>query len=338
MAKRVRLTPPQPEYLAPEPAPETKALGAPFGARPAPIAQVAGDAAHAAALGQLGREIAEARETGRLAEHLPLAAIVADHLVRDRIAADPEEMAALTASIRARGQQTPIEVVELGGGRFGLISGWRRFMAIKALSAETGAARFATVLAVRRRPETASAAYVAMVEENEVRADVGHYARARIAATATEQGVFPDLQTALRQLYGNASRAKRSKMGSFSKLHEGLGDVLRFPAAIPERLGLALVKALDTRPSFADRARQALQATPPDTAAAEQALLQGLLTQKTPKQALSRLKVSKDRVETLAPGLVLTVSDKAGSRQITLSGDRVDAVLETRLADWLKTL
>ena len=336
MAKRVRLTPPQPEYLAPDgsqPAGlETKSLSAPFGARPAPIAQVAGDAAATAALGRLAQEVEEARATGRLAEHLPLNAILADHLVRDRVASDPEEMAILRESIRARGQQTPIEVVELAGGRFGLISGWRRFQAIRELSRETGESRFATILAVRRQPGSAGAAYVAMVEENEIRVGLGHYERARIAAIAAEQGVFPDLSTALRRLYSGASRAKRSKIGSFVTLHQALGAHLRFPAAIPERLGLALVKAIETRPGFAPRAARALDAAAPETAEAEQGLLAGLLSD--PKKTLTRPKETRE----IAPGLVLTTEGAGPRRRLTLSGEKVDAGLEARLADWLKGL
>lgn len=336
MAKRVRLTPPQPEYLAPDggnsAGTEPKALSAPFGARPAPIAQVAGEAAASAALGQLAQEMAEARAAGRLAEALPLDAIQADHLMRDRIAADPEEMAALRESIRARGQQTPIEVVDLGAGRFGLISGWRRFQALRDLSRETGEARFASILAVRRRPQSAGAAYVAMVEENEIRVGLGHYERARIAAIAAEQGVFPDLATALRRLYAHASRAKRSKIGSFVTLHQALGAVLRFPAAIPERLGLALVKAIETRPGFAARAAEALHAAAPADAAAEQALLAELLS--GPKKALSRPKQSRE----IAPGLMLATEGAGARRRITLSGPKADARLEARLEAWLKGL
>jgi len=334
MAKRVRLTPPQPEYLAPEgsnPAGlETKSLSAPFGARPAPIAQVAGDAASSAALGRLAQEVEEARAAGRLAEHLPLNAIVADHLVRDRVAADAEEMAALRESIRARGQQSPIEVVELGGGRFGLISGWRRYQAIRDLSRETGDSRFATILAVRRQPDTAGAAYVAMVEENEIRVGLGHYERARIAAIAAEQGVFPDLSTALRRLYAHASRAKRSKIGSFVTLHQALGEVLRFPAAIPERLGLALVKAIETKPGFATRATAALKAAAPDTPQAEQSLLTSLLSE--PKKTLTRPKQGRE----ILPGLTLTVEGTGAKRKITLSGEKADAEMEARLEAWLK--
>ena len=150
---RKRLSPPQETYLAA--VPETKAMAGPFGPlphHPAPIAQVAGDSALSAALREVTDELHAARAEGRLVQRLPLGSIEADHLVRDRIAENEDEMQALLGSIRARGQQTPIEVVDLGAGRYGLISGWRRLRALAALHEETGESRFATVQALLRRP------------------------------------------------------------------------------------------------------------------------------------------------------------------------------------------
>ena len=123
MAKRRRLTETEIAALTPggEPAPETKSmprypLGVAPGAARAPIAQVAGEAAAQAALDEVAGELKAAREEGRLVLSLPLEAIKADHLLRDRITQDEAEMEALQESLRARGQQTPIEVVELTGG------------------------------------------------------------------------------------------------------------------------------------------------------------------------------------------------------------------------------
>ena len=249
----------------------------------APIARVAAEAAGSAALQELADTLARARETGRLVLDLPLDAIVPDHLARDRIGdrlpADDEDMAALRASIRAHGQRTPIEVVPVGGARtgalpYGLLSGWRRLCALKALLAETGDARFATIQALVRRPETAADAYVAMVEENEIRLGLSQYERARVAARATARGVFPDEEAALRALFAGASRPKRSRIRSFLALYHGLDDALRFPAAIPERLGLALVERL--REGRGPAIAAALTEAAPATAAAELALLDRL--------------------------------------------------------------
>ena len=177
MAKRKRLTAPQPEYLSQSAGLETKSN--PFTAPP--IAQVAGDASAVSALRELTDMVAEARAKGLLLQELPLDAVEASHLVRDRVAVDPSEQAALVESLRARGQQTPIDVVDRGDGalpRYGLISGWRRLSALRQIRDETG--EIDTVLAQIRVPEGSSDAYVAMVEENEIRAGLSFYERARI--------------------------------------------------------------------------------------------------------------------------------------------------------------
>jgi ParB family chromosome partitioning protein len=81
------------------------------------------------------------------------------------------KMDALKASLAARGQQTPIEVVELVEGRYGLISGWRRLHALRANGAKT-------VKAIITAPREVSDAYVAMIEKNEIRVDLSYFERA----------------------------------------------------------------------------------------------------------------------------------------------------------------
>ena len=331
---RKRLSPPQDTYLAPL---ETKGLSSPFAARPpAPIAQIAGDSAVVAALREVTDELQAARAEGRLVQRLPLAAIEADHLVRDRIADNPEEMQALQASIRARGQQTPVEVVDLGDGRYGLISGWRRLQALTALRGETGDERFATVQALLRRPDSASAAYLAMVEENEIRVGLGHYERARIAARAVEQGVYPGLKAALNHLYQNVSRAKRSKIGSFVTVYQALDGSLCFPAALPERLGLALAQALEADACLADRLKAGLAKAAPVTAAEEQAHLARLLRPAGSGGMSAPPARPADALEP-APGVWLQVAQGPQGARYILSGPGLDTAFGTRLADWLAT-
>ena len=81
-----------------------------------------------------------------------------------------------------------------------------------------------------------------MVEENEIRLGLSHYERARVAARATERGVFPSEKAALLALFATASRAKRSRIRAFLDIYHALDGSLRFPAALPERLGLRLVE------------------------------------------------------------------------------------------------
>jgi ParB family chromosome partitioning protein len=233
------------------------------------------------------RTLTEAREEGRLIQRLPLAEIETGHLVRDRMAFDESDMAALVTSLRARGQQVPIEVVAQEGG-YGLISGLRRVMALREIG-ET------EVLALIRRPETSSDAYLAMVEENEIRAGMSFYERARLAAEAAKLGIYPDPAAAIAALFTSASPAKRSKIGSFVRVHEALGDALRYPAAIPERLGLALAAALDRDAQAAARLARALDDAMPTDSGAERAVLEKVLSEGV-KTGPNRQTVPKNRV------------------------------------------
>ena len=331
MAKRMRLNPPQETYLAPAPF-ENKALNGPFGSvslNAAPIAQMAGDAATVAALREVSEELQSARAEGRLVQQVPLAAIEVDHLLRDRIHHDDEDMAALRESLRARGQQTPIDLVDLGGGRYGLISGWRRLMALSDLYAQTGEAQFSTIQGLLRRPDGSADAYLAMVEENEIRVALGHYERGRIAAKAAEAGVYPDVQTALRHLFSSASRAKRSKIGTFVTIYHQMDAALRFPAAISERLGLALAAGLEADAGLAPRLAQMLARAAPQTPAEEQALLARALR---PTKAAGQPKSQRE----VAPGVSLQMAGKGASARYMLSGPGLGADFRDRLADWLR--
>lgn len=320
-------TGPSPDLIAPTAAP--------------PIARVSGQSAEAAALRELAEGVEAARREGRMVVDVPLADIAPGHLLRDRLRLDREALDALKASIRAHGQRTPAEIAaldalarvagrpddaaEAGDGtppyRFGLISGWRRLRALTELYDETGEARFSTLRALILTPDTAAEAYVAMVEENEVRLGLSYYERARLVAEAAARGVFENQSSALRSLFATASRAKRSKIASFIDIHEDLGDVLAFPAEIPERLGLALVARL--RHGDRIKIRAALAEARPATAAAEAALLERLAR----PPAAARVSRAKPAGEELRPGLALRAARKGRTLTLTLSGAGVDDAL-----------
>lgn len=361
MAKRRRLTPAQANYLDSAP---VRLTGPGLGAvAPAPIAQVSGDASARAALEDLAAEMEAARTQGLMLENLPLSAIDIGHLVRDRMVQDEDEMAALMASLEARGQQTPIEVVRLpdprGGKTHGLISGWRRLTALNRLYDRTQDARFAMVRARVVAPDSAQAAYVAMVEENEIRVNLSHYERARIALRAVQEGVYESRREALLSLYGAAPRAKRSKIGSFMTLVERLDPVLKFPTAIPEKLGLALSRALSEETELAVRLCERLRLAEPASAEEELRLLAEAVEPAAPAPAPAPVqapspapkKDSKPRSEpdtngsyvgptpgaplsmVAAPGVQLQFDRRGG--QIALSGEAVDQTLFEALRDWL---
>lgn len=382
MAKRKRLTPASPAFLSEDPGPQNRAAPpltssdksaergaempleiAPeelprdletkgmfsFGgrsqasARP-PIAQVSGEASARAALDELTRSIHRVRIEGRMIEELVAGQIEAGHLVRDRLGSDPDDMASLVASLRARGQQTPLEVLDRGEGaqpRYGLISGWRRLAGLRHIATEAGQdPDQARVLVLVRQPASAADAYVAMVEENEIRSDISFYERARIVTKALEQGVYDSPKAALNSLFGNVSRAKRSKIKSFMRIVEALDGALRFPAALSERAGLDLVHRLEADPALGPALAAALLKDPAPSAEAELARL----------AAAGPDRAQGDEADTPATGAKTAPSDPGpkadrgalpslqldDARQtIVISGPGVDAALLKDLRLWL---
>lgn len=342
MAKRKRLTPAPSAPIAPDASSgplEAKAWkGGWHGSRtrPAPIADVAGAAATQAALEEIAGEMTAARSEGRLVQRIALDAIDESHLVRDRIHVDNTEMNALVASLRSRGQQTPMEVVSLGKGRFGLISGWRRLVALKRLRDDEGGATDALCLV--RATETSTEAYVAMVEENEIRAGLSFYERARIAMRAAEQGAYPSGRLAVKGLFANAPAPKRSKIVAFISIYEALDCILKFPSAISERMGLALAKHLDSDTEAAAKLRAALVQARAQTPEVEQAILSAALA---PHASEAPAPIPVQKVARCAPQPSAPPEEEPGvtmmhvKGKITLRGVGVDQALVADLEAWL---
>lgn len=309
MAKRKRLEVPTEPF---SPGLETKSEFPPKARMP--ISEVAGEVAGRAALEEVAREMTAAEEEGRVIKRLAIDRIASHHLSRDRMVMEDEDLMVLAASIAERGQQTPIEVVQLADGDYGLISGLRRIEALRDLGEDS-------VLALIRHPECAADAYQAMVEENEIRVDLSFYERAHIAMSAVEQGVFPDTRLAIANLFGNAPKAKRSKINRFVTICEKLGKSLSFPTAIPEKLGLALASAIEADPSIARRLSDALRKTPPRHAAGER---------KAIERALNAPRVTHGKPPEIAPGLRL----ETRKGRVVLTGVAVDADFIDALSAW----
>jgi ParB family chromosome partitioning protein len=183
---------------------------------------------------------------------------------------DPEAMAELKHSIAISGLRLPIEIFEIldpgEGPKFGLLSGFRRLAALRALEAETGQRKYATIRAILRHPGSVAGAYLSMVEENEIRASLTPYERGRVAVLAVQQGAYDNVEQAVNGLFHAASKGKRSKIRSFALVHEELGDMLAFPEHLSERAGLRLAGAL--RAGLTSRLREGLasgQGTDPET-------------------------------------------------------------------------
>ncbi|MBB1492628.1 ParB N-terminal domain-containing protein [Paracoccus sp. MC1854] len=299
------------------------------------MAQIAGEAAAQAALDDLADSMRQARDSGRLIIDLPLESVVETHLVRDRQHFDPEDMAALKASLADRGQQTPIEVVALGGERYGLISGARRLSALRELAAEQGG-RFEQVQAVIRPFAEAPQAYLAMVEENEIRSDLSFYERARLAHEAARIGVFESPSAAVKALFVHASPSRRSKILNFVSLHERLGEVLRFPEAIPEKLGLALDRMLQQFPEAASELRRALSDAKAETVAEERRILEAALEREGQFVFSPRKHAEKPATPPVSREIVEGIRIKGQPGRVVLSGRGVTEELLDALSEWLR--
>lgn len=343
--------------ISPERPPTRDLLGA-----TAPIAQIVGEAAQApveeirrlreTAEGHraAAEEHAAAVEGERLLLDLPLEAVRRDYLTRDRLGATEvvEQDLALRESLRVHGQRTPIEVVALPGEAdvYGLVSGWRRLMALEALLSETGESRFATVRAVVRSGQSRAASFVGMVEENEVRLNLSFYERGRICALSARDGVFPDVETAVCALFRSASEAKRSKVRSFVLVHDALADVLRFPQTLSERLGLTLAKALKWQAE--PRIREGLVAAQRDgqivSPEDEHRVIARLCSLKPSASPAERppakrgLDPTRHRIEALGNGLRLEQRCYGGFTDLRIVGEDIDDAQLERAFDALRAL
>jgi len=285
-----------------------------------------------------------ADEKGLVIRELPLDDIATDMLVRDRTVLDKDELEELKGSIAAGGLRLPIEVCPMEPGSltgdagrsrpFGLLSGYRRLLAVRELLAETGRDEYRTIRALVRGPQTSGRAFAAMVEENEVRASLSHFERGRIAVMAAKQGAFSNTEAAVDALFTQASKAKRSKVRSFALIFEELGDMLSFPESITERQGLRLAAAL--RDGGEPRLREVLAAGQGVTAEEEWALLDAAITETTvaPKKSrggrprrLPPAGWQDDSTLHLSNGTVLRRMQDSQGHLLRIEGRHVDAEL-----------
>lgn len=315
MAKRRKLEAPSAEAMA-EIAVELSRAPALARAAVAPIAQVAAEVAAARPPEDHAIQLARQRDNsdaglwraadaqGRVLLQIAVGQIDLDHVVRDRMVSDPEEMAELRASLRASGQRLPVEVVRLPDGRYGLISGWRRITALMENAREDGMAE-PQVLALLRQGRDAAAVYAGMVEENEIRAALTPYERGRVAAVAAGQGAFASVDEAVDAIFATASKSKRSKIRGFALVHEVLGDLLAFPAALGEKQGLQLAQAL--RDGQGAALRDALAQGAPESPAAEWKRLETAMAipQSAPQKGGRPRSLPALQREVLASGAVL---------------------------------
>lgn len=205
---------------------------------------------------------------------LPLDAINASALPRDRTALDPDALSELQTSIATTGLRQPIEVFELatpeGPCRYGLISGLRRLTAIRNL-AEMMPSRFPTVAAFLRAPQSLPEAVAAMVAENDIRADLSPWERGLILVHCRNVRLFPTLDAAVEALHPLAPPMKRSRLRALAHVVDELEGLLAAPESLSQRQMLRLAASL--RGGWSDLIRVALEESRANTTEAQWALL-----------------------------------------------------------------
>jgi ParB family chromosome partitioning protein len=322
----------------------------------APIAQVAADTAQAADLRSTeeraeaarnrtdAERLREAEEAGRLIVEIPLDEIDEMAVIRDRMSMDAEELEELKRSIASHGLRLPIEVFERsepgGEKRYGLLSGYRRFMAMRSLRELWSGDRYGAIRAVVRDPGAMGGTFVAMVEENEVRADLSHFERGRISVLAAQEGAFVNTEAAVDALFATGSKAKRSKIRSFALIFEELGDMLVFPESLREKDGLKLASALRSGGEAA--LRDALAQAAPDTPEDELQVILSTIEAMTPATVDpsrgGRPKRSTTRSRTTDAGVRVEVEQDGSDWVLRLSGERVNGELMRTIAQEVEGL
>ena len=118
---------------------------------------------------------------------IPLDAIAADALTRDRTPTDPAALDELTRSILATGLRMPIEVYRCPTPRPPPLRPHLRLPPPRRLphpQRRSDGARFTTIPAFVREPKDITEALTAMVEENAIRAEVSPWEQALVAVLA----------------------------------------------------------------------------------------------------------------------------------------------------------
>ncbi len=216
---------------------------------------------------------------------IPTDQIDENALPRDRTQLDAAALTELQHAVAANGLRNPIEVFATQDG-YGLISGYRRLHAIRALHDLTGDAKYAQIDTTLRTPQDQQAALAQMIEENEIRADLSPWERALIAVRSTDQGLFPTLDAALQTLYPQAARQKRAKLRGVAEVIDATLDLLAEPETLSEARLLRIANVL--RLGWTEILRTALEEASADTASAQWQIIRPILEEAETLQSEDR--------------------------------------------------
>ncbi|MGB5559006.1 MAG: ParB N-terminal domain-containing protein, partial [Paracoccaceae bacterium] len=185
---------------------------------------------------------------------IPLDQIDAAALPRDRTTTGPAALAELTDSIARHGLRQPIELFATDDG-YALISGHRRLQAVRQL-ALARPDDHTTIPAFLRDPATLAEALAAMVEENDIRADISPWEQGQIIVTAWADRHFDTLDAAVDGLYPSAARQRKARLRDMARVVTDLDGHLATPEQLNQRQMLRLAAAC--RGGFTDLMHHAL--------------------------------------------------------------------------------
>lgn len=223
---------------------------------------------------------------------IPIDAIDGDALIRDRIGLEPDAFTELRRSILVDGLRNPVELVELAPPpgsdgqtppRYGLIAGYRRLMALRALR-DDGHDGFETVPAILRDTGDVTELYRLMVEENALRADISPWETARLVAMTVHSRLFPTIEAAVARLHAPASRQKQQRIRYIADLVDDLDGLLAAPETLSERQLLKLAAAVQA--GFLDPIALALETAGTGSAERQWAAIAPYLDEHMAEQAV----------------------------------------------------
>jgi ParB family transcriptional regulator, chromosome partitioning protein len=181
---------------------------------------------------------------------VPLSQIDEAALPRDRSGLDAEPLDELIASLVINGLRQPIEIWRFSEPRpphtFGLISGFRRLAAFRSLlTTYEDKTRWQAIPAFIRTPATYAEAFAAMVEENEVRADLSPFEKGKLLVTAVRCEIFPSVEAAVDSMYAGKPRYQRARLRTLARFAEEMDGLLTAPEKLTQAQAFRVAAAFD---------------------------------------------------------------------------------------------
>ncbi|WP_435661302.1 ParB/RepB/Spo0J family partition protein [Leisingera caerulea] len=277
---------------------------------------------------RLAHEFVRLKKLGLVVDRIPVGRIGAAKLIRDRREGRDPDLDELKASIKSIGLSNPIRVEENDDGTYELIQGYRRLRAYVELLRETGDEAYEHIPAgLVAKGDSLQSLYRRMVDENLVRRDISFAEMAQLALSYTQdEGTgAKSLEDAVSDLYASAGRQKKIYIRHFAQLLGAVGDLLKFPEAIPRALGLELRKRLETDAASIPELREALTQARAETEEAELTVLRGFLEGKrkpAPRAAAApRPGVAKTTLRCTVPAGTVRCQARDGKIEMAMERD-----------------